>query len=178
MSISISENIKSKYPGGYLLTDNNPTCSLPKAGDVTGESINAEVKKRNSDPRSRYISVVRTSPNVLTQSSDTNNGTAHNSGNGATRDPKCEELLSELKGNEFGDIGSKTIPEVLSIKAKRNAITQEYELRCLSSGERQANQEKRSNARMENKLNQIQRTQQEIQSKQQEIQNRQRGYGY
>jgi len=60
MSTSISDNIKSKYPGGYLLQDNSASCSLPKAGDVTHESINAEVKKRNSDPRSRYISVVRT----------------------------------------------------------------------------------------------------------------------
>lgn len=96
--------------------------------------------------------------------------TTNNNSQGAARDPKCEELLSDLKNHEFGDIGSKTFTELASIKAKRNAITQEYELRCMSSSDRQANQEKRSNAQTQNQLRQIQRTQQEIQRTQEETQ--------
>lgn len=48
----------------------------------------------------------------------------------AAHDQKCEELLRDLEDNKLGDIGSKSIPQIVTIKAKRNEIIQEYKLRC------------------------------------------------
>lgn len=79
---------------------------------------------------------------------------------------KCEELLTELRNNELGNIGSKTITEVWSIKAKRAAINNEYELRCLSSEERQARKQNRADDEMRSQLRQIQRTQQQMKQQQ------------
>ena len=59
LSIQISEGIKLKYPGGYLITGQSSACYLPKKGDTSFENINAEVRIRNSDPRSRKISEVK-----------------------------------------------------------------------------------------------------------------------
>lgn len=67
LSGSISEGIKSKYPGGRLDIGVSATCYLPKKGDVTGESVNAVIRERNSDPRSRNVSEVK---NHYTQSDD------------------------------------------------------------------------------------------------------------
>jgi hypothetical protein len=74
-----------------------------------------------------------------------------------SKDPKCAELLDQISN-------VRTI-------GKLNAITQEYELRCMSPTDRQASVQNRNNQEMQRKLNDIQRTQQEIQ-------NRQRGIGY
>lgn len=146
MSVSISENIKSKYPGGYLLQDNSASCSLPKAGDVTHESINAEVKKRNSDPRSRNISEVRTDKQTNDQiaNGERIRGEMGNSNKQDTaRDPKCEELLNELKNTPIDSTSWQTM---FDTKVKRNSIAQEYELRCMSRGEREVRKQKRAEA--------------------------------
>ena len=57
-SIPISEGIQSKYPGGYLITSESRYCYLPRKDDATFEYVDAEIKKRNSDPRQRNISEV------------------------------------------------------------------------------------------------------------------------
>lgn len=126
--------------------------------------------KPTDKKREVKMRITETDSTGLPSSSEANGSTASDNKQGTAVDPKCEELLTELKNTPL-DPSKQSFGELFTAKAKRSAITQEYELRCMSSSDRQANQAKRSNAQIQNQLNQIQ-------IKQQEIQNRQRGYGY
>lgn len=93
----------------------------------------------------------------------------------STRDPKCAELLSQLEGIRFSDNDLHDVEAMVAKKNNRTALTNEYEIRCMSTGDHQA----RSAEREQNKSNaQMQRQMRQIQNTQQEIQNRQRGIGY
>lgn len=86
------------------------------------------------------------------------------------RDPRCNELLNELRNLNAGR-ASKSIGEMVVDNAKRNHLRDEYELRCMSNDARQSRQQDRQMSKINKKLNQIQ-------NKQREIQNTQRGTGY
>ena len=74
-----------------------------------------------------------------------------------SNDPKCAELLDRLHHVQTtGDL---------------NKISQEYEFRCMSSGDREVSVQNRNSRELQRKLD-------DIQSTQQQILNRQRGIGY
>lgn len=85
-------------------------------------------------------------------------------------DPRCAEILDEMK-NLDEKAGSMTFGELLTYKQRKSALTNEYELRCMSSSAREERQDAREIKNLGRKLDQIQQ-------KQQEIQNTQRGVGY
>ena len=85
-------------------------------------------------------------------------------------DTRCAEILDELKAIN-DKINSMSLGEMYTSGARKNALTNEYELRCMSASARQGRQQDREIGQINRKLNQIHR-------KQQEMQNAQRGFGY
>ena len=81
--------------------------------------------------------------------------TENSSSQGTASDPKCAELLEQLSNARIDP--SAYYPDTLvgrhdrkmaieNNKIQRSAITQEYELRCMSSADRQDSAQKRANA--------------------------------
>lgn len=88
---------------------------------------------------------------------------------GSTKDPRCAEILDELK--KLTPKNSKTFGSLIVNGAQSRALTNEYELRCMTANQREGRQLTRDTRKINRNLNQIKQ-------KQQEIQNAQRGIGY
>lgn len=82
---------------------------------------------------------------------------------------KCNELLEDLRIT-VPDSSRDSIGEIIAMKHRRNAIREEYELRCMTADERASSSQKR----MESQLKDIRRQQAKIRDAQQQIQNEQR----
>lgn len=126
------------------------------------------------------IRIDKQTDDEIAHSNKMNAEAGHSISQKTTRDPKCEKLLDRLSNTRVNP-STQSFGQMFSAKAKRNAITQEYELRCMSSGDRQVSeerrQEKRSNAQTQNQLRQIQQTQEETMRAADDIRRMQK-YGY
>jgi len=145
-------------------------------------SANAQVYKCIIDGKTVYSDmkcaydpdVVKTNPNQNSMAPVTSipesDSYSAGSSSGNASNTECAEKLerltrmsSNLSGGSFSERKEKI--------SKRNAARYEYEATCMSASSRDAMTEDRETRKLNNQLNDIQRTQREIQ-------NRQRGYGY
>lgn len=162
LSIPISQGIAKKYPGGYLLKSESSYCPpIEKKGDTGFTSVNSEIHQRVVSAKPGQVETVH----VIAQSDDqvdSSNAeriraeTTNKSRQGPARDPRCDELLDELKNLRVDNL---SIGELLEQKIKRNKIREEFEMRCQTSSERQVSQESRSNEQVQNQLRQMKNAQ-------------------
>lgn len=146
-------SINSVHAQVYWCTDENGKKTASDSGCKPGE------QKREVNQKASVLEYTR-------DELSSKEGNPAPGKSGASNDPKCRELLDDISNTKVGDIGSKTFTEIATIKTKRNELTREYELRCLSAGDRQASQENRSNAQVQKQLNQLQQTQRQMQQQQ------------
>lgn len=79
------------------------------------------------------------------------------------QDPRCQELLSLI--SKTAPTEKSSFGEIYSLKARRKALTEEYELKCMTAGGRQQRSQNRNDEKIERKLNIIDFRQRELDRK-------------